>query len=587
MAANEKLTNNTDEMTLGDLFESSAILDVPFFQRPYKWKAKKVTKFQEDLERLLFDEDGEELHFLGAVIMQGQKVPVTHARPFRIIDGQQRLTTVYLHVLAAVRVLVEEGSFDFAKAVFLDRLATRKQTGDASNLTLSPSGQDRASLNKVVHDLLKLKDFGKSLDGFEFKPLTTGVGVSSKQIETNHRQALKFMKNHFEDGGEQSIEKIVSVILQRMTIVQIDIKDALDGPKIFDSLNSAHETMTVGELVKNDVLGRGINKSSGEMQQIVDLHWSPFFERFESNRLFDDYFFPYGLCMNPNWRKTEVYSELQREWNSKHLSPSEIIDQLALLQPDYLAIALGVQAAGSSNAVHKVILRMRDAGCPSSIYPFVMNVSYGARTDTLDLQVAEGLLNRVDSFLTRRAVCGIEPTGLHAVFKGLWQDIQHVDQAQMIPLFEEIIRLKPTVQWPSDTQVRDAARNRNFYGARIGRFLLEEYNRSLGGDLVGGTFQIEHILPRNPPLKSDWRTDFTDLERSELVDSIGNLTLITPRMNGEVSNKSYSEKRKEYSENSQFKITREIADKYDSWKPDDVRLRSEEIGEWIVATWPF
>jgi hypothetical protein len=588
MPDDEKLTNNTDEAAIGDLFEGSLIFEVPYFQRAYRWNKAKLAKFQEDLEELLDTPENNDLHFMGAIIVQGRRQAPAAARPYQVIDGQQRLTTVMLHLLAAVRVLVEKDEVGRAKALFLTYLVTRSDTGERSNLRLSPSGQDRDAMNVVVRDLLSLKSFGDELigEGFHFKPLAVGGRHQAQRISTNLRHCLAFMRAQHNEGGKERIENLVSAIVQRMTVVQIDIRNALDGPKIFDSLNSAQERMTVGELVKNDIFSRSADANEREIDHLEREVWAPFFDEFGNQSLFDEYFFPYGLCRDPSWKKSDVYSALQKDWKTRGLSAVEIIEELRQFQPDFLEIATGEDHCSHPRELRGAIGRLHQSKSPTSIYPFVMQVSRAVRGGDLSEVTSLALLAALESFLVRRAMCGLEPTGLHVVFKGLWGEIKESAAEHMPATMERAIRSRRTVQWPSDRDVRESIMHRGLYGSRITRYVLSEYDRSRGGDHATDSFQIEHVLPQNPSQKSPWWDDFTKTEHSDLVDTLANLTPLSEQMNQDVSNEPYGVKQPIYERDAMFASTRELARTYSEWTPDQLKSRAAEMADWALERWP-
>ena len=139
----QKLTNNTDETTLAELFQAQIFLQVPYFQRPYKWKKEKVQKFAQDIAKLADDGDDASMHFVGAIITQGGVANAVAARPFQVIDGQQRLTTIFLFVLGAARILAENGDHETAAALMRSLILVQNHGQQTSNLKFQPSGQDR------------------------------------------------------------------------------------------------------------------------------------------------------------------------------------------------------------------------------------------------------------------------------------------------------------------------------------------------------------------------------------------------------------------------------------------------------------
>jgi hypothetical protein len=582
----DKLTNNTDETTLMELFASPSIFEVPYFQRPYKWMPVKLRKFEKDLCRLADNVDVAELHFLGAIIIQGQQSSPVVAKTYQVIDGQQRLTTIFIYLLAAVRAVIECGDTQTAEALFKTYLAVSQNTGGKSNIKLHPSGQDRQDMNDVVSEVLSFQNFKEVLSPFAFKPLALGTANRQGRITKNFKEAKKFFKNEFQEGGIVRVKALYTAVLQNMTIVQIDIKDALSGPKIFDSLNSAQEPMTVGELVKNDIFSRGETVIDERVDQLESEVWSPFYEKFGSvsNGHFDDYFFPYGLFFNSSVKKAEVYPQLRAKWTAENMTPEQIIDELGVIQPDYLDLKNGTNLCGHPIDVHKAINDLWRLGIPTTLYPFLLHISYACRTNDLEEAVALALLRHSESFLVRRGAFGLEPSGLHAAFKGLWSEILLEDPSDLPKAMKTCINRRSTVKWPTADEFIQSLTTRSIYGSRVTPFILFEFNSSLGGDVVDGVCEIEHVLPQNP--SSAWKGIFSESEEESLCDTIGNLTLVTSRMNQDVSNAAYSAKREVFREESRYKMTRDLANTFDSWTPEAIVQRSAKLADWAVLRWP-
>jgi Protein of unknown function (DUF1524) len=190
------------------------------------------------------------------------------------------------------------------------------------------------------------------------------------------------------------------------------------------------------------------------------------------------------------------------------------------------------------------------------------------------------ILDLIESFLVRRAISGHEPTGLHAVFKRLWVDCRgHIDPTTV----EAVIRSHKTVVWPSGDDVRKSVKTRPLYGSSITNYVLEEWNVSLGGDVVDVDFWIEHILPEKP--HDGWEMFSKEQESSK--DLLANLLPLTQKMNQELSNGPYNLKRPTYQEDSCFKATRKFADEYAVWTPETLAERNQELANWAISRWRF
>ena len=103
-----------------------------------------------------------------------------------------------------------------------------------------------------------------------------------------------------------------------------------------------------------------------------------------------------------------------------------------------------------------------------------MNFSEGAAVSALDT---------IEWFLFRRAVSGIEPTGLHAVFKSLWSDLvgdEPISDALLTPdKIRQVIVGKPTIKWPSNLEFRSAIEEGELYRRKIAPYVIDASTRFL------------------------------------------------------------------------------------------------------------
>ncbi len=575
--AKVKLTNNADEADISSLMGNDSIFSIPFFQRPYKWKPARLSQLNVDLLSLVDEES--DVHFLGAIIIHGLAGKPAEASVYEVIDGQQRLTTMYLYMCAVVRTLVENGEPEEAANLFKKYLVTSISTGSRSNLTLHPCKEDQADLNAVIREVLGLKNFDKGLQGFTFVPLPE-TNETRGRIAANFALAKKFLRAQVAEGGLDRLRVIYTCLLQKMSVVQIDVQDPTNGPKIFDSLNSRQEPMTIGDLVRNDVFTRVAVENPDEATTIDAHSWQPFYAGFKigDKNHFDDYFFPFGLIHEPNLRKSEVYTTLKRHWDGKN--PLEVIAELREYQHDFLDLLTPGNRTQSPVEISKRIDRLRLAKVPGATFPFLMRLTRAQVKAEVEIGDAIEVLDVLDSFLTRRAICGHEPTGLHAVFKRLWQDCDGEITGARVA--KEIGKHK-TVAWPANEVVKENVRTRGAYGTSIAKYVLTQYDEDLGGDVVTSDPWIEHVLPVTH--STAW-AEFSNKEHEELRDLLANLIPLSSAMNSSLGNAAYDKKRERYKADSAYKSAREFANKYQTWTPSDLEARSAEMSDWFVRRWP-
>lgn len=381
-----KLTESADERRFRTIFNKNAIYEIPLFQRPYRWKPAKVKQFQRDILMTLDTED--DLHFMGALIVHRTSGNFLDIDEYEIIDGQQRLTTVFLHVAAAVLVLSgSEGGGPDAWRFTINYLINNEfNSQQPATFKLHPSREDRGPLNDVMRRVIESPGVAAAAPpSIQLAYLTHGAPTPSPRIERNFADAVKFFREQHREGGNQQVVDLVEIILTQMTVVVIEVVDPLSGPKIFDSLNSGQEPMTVGDLVRNDVFAR-VGDEGYSLEDVEDHHWKPFFHDFGSpaDGHFENFFFPYGLISSPNTKKGDVYQYLRRRWAEEDLDAVQVINELKSYQPDYMMLRSGMRVNEHPTAVQDGFGRMLDLGSPSAIYPFAMRLSRAVRAEEFD-----------------------------------------------------------------------------------------------------------------------------------------------------------------------------------------------------------
>lgn len=580
-----RLTTNSDETTVSDLLMSNSIFQIPYFQRAYRWGPKTLNQLERDVLSLVDGSD--DIHFLGAIIVHGR--PSAPATPtiYDVIDGQQRLTSIFIYLCAIVKTLASNDCADEAERLFLAYIGADKAPKGTPNIKLYSCKEDRQQINRIVLDVLDVirsKDF---LHNFAFIPLPAPPNaVETGRAWKNYRKAQDFARREWKMGGHQRLTEVYTRLVQNITVVQIDVKDPTSGPKIFDSLNSRQEPMSIGDLVRNLIFSKVASEDPNTIESIDENYWQPFYQKFfiGGRNFFDEYFFPFGIIHDENTKKSEVYNHLRERW-VKFDRPKDIIEDLRVYQDDFLQILTGNNYCGHPEQLKEKLQDLRRLGAPSATYPFLMKLSNAARSDgpeKISPEDAVGALEVIESFLVRRAVCGFEPTGLHAVFKRLWNDCEGDLSARRI--CKEIGKHK-TVFWPSSREFKECVKTRRIDKSGIVKFLLLEYDKSFGADQPNDIPWIEHVLPQNP--SSNWKSLFPERQREQYVGTLANLLPLSKEMNAELSNKEYKQKREAYHDDSMFKSARDFAERYRSWTPDDVKKRASELADWAVERWPY
>jgi hypothetical protein len=424
--------------------------------------------------------------------------------------------------------------------------------------------------------------FAKKLGTFRFKPLPS-TGSDKGRLWNNYKASLRFFGHQVEKEGIERLRLLYTKMLESMSFVQIVVNDPTNGPKIFDSLNSRQAPMTIGDLVRNEIFARVAGADPRTSESIDHEFWQPFYNKFKSDGkdLFDGYFFPFGLIHDPNVRESEVYAKLRAKWLATK-DPEKIIEQLAEYQDAYLDAKCGTNRQKQSKPIASALRRLYRSNAPGSTYPFLMQLSNALQDQSVPEKDGLNIFAVIESFLVRRAVCGHEPTGLHSVFKRLWVDCADTPSGQKV---EQIIRKYKTVTWPSSDDLRKAVLTRPMYGSTITQYLLEEMNRTAGGDQPSGPFWIEHVLPDRPI--AQWSKYFNEEDHRRFKDVLANLLPLTQEMNQQLGNSAYTAKRPIYEADAGYKVTREFGKQHQEWNTIELEKRSKKLADWAVARWSF
>lgn len=163
MAQRNRLTTNSDETDIASLLSGDNVFSIPYFQRAYKWKTDRIKQLNEDILNIV--DETVDFHFLGAIIIHGRRATPSDPDVFDVIDGQQRITTLYLYISAVVRTLSKNKKYSEAAGIFQKYLFIGRRTNLGSNLKLHSCKEDRNQLNYVIKDILSDPNFEKEISG--------------------------------------------------------------------------------------------------------------------------------------------------------------------------------------------------------------------------------------------------------------------------------------------------------------------------------------------------------------------------------------------------------------------------------------
>jgi len=535
---------------------------IPVYQRNYDWKKEHCTQLFDDLIDLT---KNKRTHFLGSI------VSIYHDdgddREYLIIDGQQRLTTISLLLLAIYKLIDENKvTTEISKEQIRDEYLINKYSKDDKKIRLKPVKNDKnafASLFKSEDDYLH---------------------------ETNITVNFLYFYNRIQKK-EISIDELFLAIKQ-IIIVEIELKNGEDDPQlIFESLNSTGLDLTEADKVRNFVL---MKESSVVQEQYYNDYWNKI--EINTNYTVSDFIRHY-LTMKerviPN--KNKVYQYFKNYVTANITDNEELLKDLLKYSKYYSRII------NSNQLNDKISIELSKINRLESIvtYPFLMEIFEDYSEEIINEDEIIEILQTIISFVFRRLICEVPTNALNKVFMVLGREIKKYDdfEDEYLEIFKRVITQKRSSQrFPDDDEFKSKIITKDIYNFKSKNklFLLEQLENFENKERVDienlvstNELTIEHIMPQT--LTPIWKKSLGekyDTIYEKYLNTIGNITLTG--YNSKLSNKPFIEKR---DMNKGFKESRLFLNKllssFEDWNETTIKKRANFLRNKALKIWKY
>lgn len=559
---------NTENRTYRQLLGNGITYQIPHFQRDYSWSEEEWEDIWLDIINT-FPPEGEPAHYMGYLVLQ-----TADNRTFEVIDGQQRLTTASLIVLAAIRLLkrlVADGKNTVENQQRLDQLRA-SYIGYLDPVTLT--GKNKLSLNRN-NDGYYRSYLVSVADHLPQRGFPASTHAMRKGFEWFERYLRDFVKDHANAG--MALAQFIETMSDKLFFTVITVGDELNAYKVFETLNSRGVRLSSTDLLKNylfSVLARS-NEAQHEMAE-MERRWETMVERLSSES------FPDFLRMHWNSRQNFVrHSDLFKVIRNKLRDRKEIFALLRDMDEDidtYLALTQPEGSQWSPTLKQSAQeLRMFSVRQP---YPMLM-----AAKRLLSEAEYGDLLRATVVIAFRYNVIGAQHTGEQ---ERIYNSIAtQLSQGLMTTLKQVLAALRPIYQ--SDEIFRadfaeKSIKTTQSRNAKIVRYILIKLEHNVSGidlDADSSAYTIEHVLPQSP--QSGWG-DFNDRDFDTFVYRLGNMVLLEAGKNKEIGNKSYSEKQPVLKQ-STLQLTRKLAIDNAEWKPERLYAWQKQLAHRATSVW--
>lgn len=552
---------------------------IPVYQRNYDWLIDNCDQLFSDLVKL--SRSNRCSHFFGSIVTSFADSSYNRL----VIDGQQRLTTISLLLLAGIKAvkdgaieISEESKIDEAYEVFLKA----KFCNSERKIKLVPIENDRIAYDKIFNEE----------DSFDEDSKVTRNYRHFYDLLTRKPRALSF---------DQLLDAI-----ERLQIISIELDSDDDAQLIFESLNSTGLALTEADKIRNYLL---MSLTPEEQHMCFKNYWQKIEQATENQptKFLRDYLTIQQQLQRPV-RQSNIYYEWKKYMDG-HGRKEELVKML-----DYAHYYQQVTEAKLSTA--KLSEKMRHI-CNietdvTNVF-FIQFLKYASANNLSEDEIFK-VIDLVENYLARRIVCNMPGNALTQVFCALHKDVLksieeyssanvELGNSYSDILTYHIMRRDGNYQLPRDMQFVESIKTRDTYHMLkpFQIFLFERLENSVHGeyndvatDMKKKDATIEHIMPQT--LNGDWKAmlgDNYEEIQDKYLHTFANLTLTG--INSELSNKPFEIKRdgkKNGNEiypgykNSKYRLTKNVT-LCDKWTEIELQNRCNEIVATFLRLYPL
>ena len=583
-------TGNVLNRNFEELFSIEVRFEVPFFQRGYAWEQRQWKKLFEDIQTEIIENVSnnkfeDEEHFFGPIVILEKISQHPSLKRFLVVDGQQRITTIYL-LLAVIRKLLE---------------------GKAH---LSPDAQKYISeLDKFIKnsvsgsdDYLKLKVFstkGDRLPTFKTvfnsnpnSPYLTEDQLLYNPDENKIDAFVKYARKQLRNADVPTLWQWYQAIIKSLKIVWIPLDEAKDDAQaIFESLNDAGMPLSASELLCNYIFRPLTNDTTNEHEKLHNEKWLAA-RSAVGESIFEEYLrdlFSIGEKKRVG-KERRMYVHFKNK-NKKLTADAakRALEQIFDYTNVYNQISKPIQYPPANTEIKKLLIAINDTNM-TTIYPFLMVLLKALEHGSVSELETIAILRETYVLLVRRKITSLSVTRYDTFFPALLEKIIH--EPDKVKALQKNIQTEQL--WVADQIFEDAFTLKELYNPRelnFSRHILQELDKSMqpfGEYPDYSTINtIEHIVPQT--LNDHWKTylgnDALHYGLPTTINTLGNLCLNSQPANSSFGQKPFIEKQAAYTEISA--LARDVKQRKEPWNIAAIELRSKDLAQKALKVWKW
>lgn len=544
-----------NQPTFGELAGNGKTYEVPPFQRDYSWDKEEWEDLWLDL--LALDQEGD--HYMGYLVLQETKEP----KKFIIIDGQQRITTISLLILAAVK--------------YLNDLGDNLRAEDLMKTYIS----SRDLVRQIEIPKLKLNYnneyiYGGKLMQFDLPQNTVGLKPSEKRLIGAYKYFHKQFTEDFKNKNTQSVTEFITRKIDiKLFFTSITVKDDLNAFKVFETLNARGVKLSTADLLKNFLFSIIYTPNAGSITH-EEKKWHR---------------------INDVLGKTDVTTYLRHFWNARYY-PGErkstlfkTIKNAIQKQADAIQllneldnnvsiyVALGTPQSELWTTEQSKLVEELNILEVSQCFPLLMM----AKSKWTEIEFNKLLKDIIAISFRYNTIGGQNPNELERIYGKASVSIFKEEFKTSRELFNTYLK---DAYLDNDSFKNDFVNksiNTKKYNGLV-KYILAKLEIQFGGnepELNSKQLSVEHILPENPT--EEWAENFQGVDIESFIYRIGNFTLLEINKNRLADRKSFAEKKIIYNTSNYILSNQTI--QADNWVPKSVADRQKDLANRALTVW--
>ena len=537
---------------------------IPVYQRNYDWKIENCKQLYDDLVKVV--RNNRRSHFFGSIVYVYN--PSGGNNENIIIDGQQRLTTISLLLLAMYHLLdkgIVKAKKDSLKEQIFNGFLVDQYEDNENKIRLKPVKNDQMAFDNLFKDESKyIKDSNITIN-FEY---------FCDRIQKN----------------EISIDELYEAF-KKLEIIGIELTEEDNPQLIFESLNSTGLDLSEGDKIRNFILMGLPTKTQNEY---YENYWNPIEEmtKYDVSSFIRDYL---SIKRQSIPSQKKVYVNFKDYVDYRKLDIEELLEELKSYGKRYEVLLKGNT---SHNVLNQCILRLNRLETTVT-RPFFMEVLRMFDEGKLDINQVTEIFLTTENYLFRRNMCDLPTNALNKIFLMLHNEIiryEKNDQNYLEKFKYALMNKKERARFPNDTEFKEAFSERQVYmmNSKNKLYILERFenfgtkeDKDVYSHCDKGDYSIEHIMPQH--LRPEWKKELGENYETiheKWLHRMANLTLTA--YNSQYSNYSFTEKKtmKNGFDDSGIRMNTWIAKKH-KWSEVELEERNEYLMDRALEIWSY